>query len=93
MPSLFDDERNSLLNDELRDRDDMKDALDRAIDGSDERLEREKDHPAPEREVEIDKGLQEIRDQALRDIDDRDKNGGKGRADAQGAFIGAMVHK
>lgn len=93
MPSLFDDARNSLLNDELDRKDDMKEALDRAIDNDDERMQREKDQPDIDREVELDKGLQDIRDQAMRDIDDRDKNGGQGRADAQGAIISAMAHR
>lgn len=94
MPSLFDDVRNSLLDDELNDskKDDLKEIFNGALD-SDERLEREKDQPDIDRDVELDKGLQEIKNQALREIEDRDKNGGQGRADSQGALIGAMSHR
>lgn len=93
MPSLFDDARSSLLNDELDRKDEMREVLGRALDNDDERLQREKDQPDLDREVELDKGLQEIRDQAMKDIDDRDKNGGQGRADAQGAIMSTMNHR
>jgi len=90
MPSLFDDidPRNS----SLRDDDLNEDKLNSALDDRDEDARRERDLPEVERE-ELDKGLQAVRDEALKYIDARDDNGGKGRADSQGALIGAMSKK
>lgn len=88
MPSLF-DERDMSLED---DRSLSSEKLERAINNEDERMQRELDKPSIDRDIEIDKGLQDIRDQALRDIDDRDKNGGQGRADSQGSLMSAMYY-